>query len=107
MADYLHGSVLLYLDKLIDWGDYFARTKGDGVDASAERQALRSLLETCAEICAKIEPEARAGWWEPARLEHGEVVHPPHVQHGYERLREAGLVSASAASRCPPSLPTS
>jgi len=63
MADYLHGSVLLYLDKLIDWGDYFARTKGDGVDASAERQALRSLLETCAEICAKIEPEARATIW--------------------------------------------
>ena len=99
MADYLHDSVLLYLDKLLDWDDYFARKKGDGADLAAERQAVRSLLETCAEICAKIEPEARAGWWEAARLENGEVVHPPHVQHGYERLREAGLVSVGVKER--------
>ena len=99
MADYLHGSILLYLDRLLDWDDYFARKKGDGVDLATERQALRSLLETCAEICAKIEPEARAGWWEPATLANGEVVHPPHVQHGYERLREAGLVSVGVKER--------
>jgi len=99
MADYLHDSVLLYLDKLLDWDDYFARKKGDAADLAAERQALRSLLETCAEICAKIEPEARAGWWEAARLENGEVVHPPHVQHGYERLRDAGLVSVGVKER--------
>ena len=72
MSAYLHESVALYLEKLMDWDDYFARRKGDGADVAAERGALRSLLETCAEICEKLEPEARAGWAEPARLENGD-----------------------------------
>ena len=99
MAAYLHDSVLLYLEKLVDWDDYFARRKGDAIDVAAERGALRSLLETCAEICAKIEPESRAGWWEAARLENGEVVHPDHVRHGYEHLRDAGLVSVGVKEK--------
>jgi hypothetical protein len=99
MAAYLHDSVLLYLDRMIDWDDYFRRRKGDGTDVAAERAALRSLLETCAEICEKIEPEARAGWWQPAELVNGEVVHPDHVKHGYERLRDAGLVSVGVQER--------
>ena len=99
MADYLHDAILLYLDKLSDWDDYFARKKGDGVDLAPERAALRSLLETCAEICTEIEPEARAGWWEAAKLENGEVVHPPHVANGYARLREAGLVALGVKER--------
>jgi len=99
MAAYLHDAVLLYLDKLVDWDDYYARRKGDGADLGAERGALRSLLETAAEICTKIEPEARAGWWEPAKLSNGEVVHPEHVRHGYELLREAGLVSVGVRER--------
>jgi alkylation response protein AidB-like acyl-CoA dehydrogenase len=99
MPAYLHDSVLLYLEKLIDWDDFFARRKGDGADVTAERGALRTLLETCADICTKLEPEARAGWSEPARLENGEVVHPPHVRHGYEQLREAGLVSVGVKEK--------
>src|SRR5262249_36430045 len=99
MAAYLHDSVLLYLEKLVDWDDYYARRKGDGADLAAERGALRSLLETAAEICTKIEPEARAGWWEPAKLVNGEVIHPDHVRHGYEMLREAGLVSVGVKER--------
>jgi hypothetical protein len=99
MPAYLHDSVLLYLDKLIDWDDFYTRRKGDGTDVAAERGALRSLLETCAEICTKLEPEARAGWLEPARLENGEVIQPEHVRHGYELLREAGLVSVGVRER--------
>jgi hypothetical protein len=99
MPAYLHDSVLLYLEKLIDWDDFFARRKGDGADVAAERGALRSLLETCAEICTKLEPEARAGWLEPARLENGEVIQPDHVRRGYELLREAGLVSVGVKER--------
>jgi alkylation response protein AidB-like acyl-CoA dehydrogenase len=99
MPAYLHDSVLLYLEKLVDWDDFFTRRKGEGSDVAAERGALRSLLETCAEICTKLEPEARAGWFEPARLENGEVVQPDHVRRGYEALREAGLVSVGVKER--------
>jgi 3-(methylthio)propanoyl-CoA dehydrogenase len=99
MASYLHESVALYLEKLIDWDEYWTRRKGDGTDVAAERGAQASLLETCAEICAAIEPEARAGWWDPAVLQNGEVVQPDHVRKGYERLREAGLVSVGVKER--------
>ncbi len=93
MAAYLNDAMLLYLDKLVDWESYFRFRRGEDADVDAEREALRSVLQTTAEICEAIEPEARAGWEQAARLEKGEVVVPPHVEAGYERLREAGLVS--------------
>lgn len=93
MASYLNDAILLYLDRLVDWDSYFRFRKGFDVDVTAEKDTLRVILETAAEICASIEPEARAGWETPARLEDGEVVVPPHVAEGYARLREAGVVS--------------
>ena len=74
MAAYLHDGITLYLDRLYDWDEYFRLRKGDGVDVGAEREALREVLATCAEICASIEPESRAGWYEAAKLENGQVV---------------------------------
>jgi alkylation response protein AidB-like acyl-CoA dehydrogenase len=93
VAGYLNDGILIYLDELIDWDQFFHYRKGEGVDVEAERAALRGVLETCAEVCAQIEPLAREGWAEEARLEDGEVVKPEHSQRGYEMLREAGLVS--------------
>lgn len=94
---YLSSGVLLYLDHLVDWDSYFQNKKGDGADVEAERAALREVLETCARVCAEIEPEARAGWEREARLEGGEVVVPDHVGSGYQRLRDAGLLSPAVA----------
>jgi hypothetical protein len=99
MAAYLHDGIALYLDHLFDWDDYFRLRKGDSVDVAAERAALRGVLETCAEICAQIEPEALAGWWEAAKLENGEVVQPAHVRNGYAKLKEAGLVAFGVHDR--------
>ncbi len=93
MAGYLHDGILVYLDHLIDWDSYFQLTKGENVDVGAEKESLRVVLETAAEICASIEPEAREGWENAAELKDGEVIHPPHVARGYEKLKEVGLVS--------------
>jgi hypothetical protein len=95
MAGYLHDGILLYLNQRVDWEEYYRLRRGEGVDASAERAALLGVLETAAEICQKIEAEAREGWEEPAVLENGRVVVPAYVQRGYERLREAGILSLS------------
>jgi alkylation response protein AidB-like acyl-CoA dehydrogenase len=95
MADYLHDGVLLYLNQMVDWDSYFHMRKGDDADAVSEREALLDVLRTAAQICHEIEPESRAGWHEPSRIENGEVVWPPAVARGYERLREAGLLSFS------------
>ncbi len=93
MSSYLNDPILLYLDRLVDWDEHFRRMKGEGVDAAAEVDALRAVLGTVAEICESIEPEAREGWYAHATLEDDQVTHPPHVARGYEKLREAGIVS--------------
>ncbi len=95
MADYLHDGVLLYLNQMVDWDSYFQMRKGDDADAVSEREALLDVLRTAAQICREIEPESRSGWHEASRLERGEVVWPPAIERGYQRLREAGLVSFS------------
>jgi alkylation response protein AidB-like acyl-CoA dehydrogenase len=93
MSRYLNDPILLYLDHLVEWDEYFRLMKGEGADTGAEVDALRAVLSTVGEICESIEPEAREGWYNHARLEDDEVVHPPHVARGYEKLREAGIVS--------------
>ena len=52
MAAYLHDGFLVYLDKMVDWEGYFDLRKGSGVDVDAEREAMRGVLDTCAEVCA-------------------------------------------------------
>lgn len=99
MTTYLHEGIALYLDRRIDWDDYFRLRKGDAVDVVAERAALRGVLETCAEICASLEPASRAGWWQAATLEDGRVEAPAHVRDGYEKLRDAGLVAFGISER--------
>jgi alkylation response protein AidB-like acyl-CoA dehydrogenase len=93
VADYLNDAILLYINKLVDWESYFRLKKGHDVDAAAERHALVGVLETASEVCKEIEPEAREGWEEEARLEDGEVILPEHMRRGYERLVEAGLIA--------------
>lgn len=91
-AGYLHDGILIYLKEMVDWEAYYRHRKGDDVDVEAERAALIGVLETCAEICQEIEPEARKGWNQPAELVDGEVVQPPHIRAAYERIRDAGLI---------------
>ena len=93
MASYLHDGILLYLKDLVDWDGYYRLRKGEDVDLEAERGAMMTVLETVAEICQGIEPEAREGWEEPAKLVDGEVVQPAHIRNAYDKLKEAGLVS--------------
>ncbi len=93
MIPYLGDAIRFYLRDGVDWDTYFALRKGSEADAAAERAALTEILETAAKLCASLEPEMRADWAQPARLEHGEVVYPPHIARGYRALADAGLVS--------------
>jgi hypothetical protein len=93
MSAYLGDAVSLYLQELIDWESYFSWSKGESHDVEAERAALRDVLETGAQICSEMEPALRAGWYECAKLENGEVIYPPHIKETLDKLREAGLIS--------------
>jgi hypothetical protein len=93
MSAYLNDVVHLYLRELIDWEDYFGWTRGPGADVDAERNALHEVLGTAAQICQSLEESTRAGWDREAKLVDGRVVYPAHIEHAYEALKEAGLVS--------------
>jgi len=93
MAGYLNDGVLLYLDHLVDWDTFFRWRKGDDCDVATERETLRVVLDTAAEVCESIEGPARAGWEMTAQLKDGQVTLPPHIAAGYDKLRETGLVS--------------
>ena len=99
MSGYLHDGILLYLREMVDWDAYFRYRKGDDCDVESERAALVGVLETCAAICEEIEPEAREGWQQTAKLVDGKVIQPPHVQRGLAKLRQAGLVSLGVSER--------
>lgn len=93
MAGYVGEGTLLYLNQIIDWETYYRYSKGDSVDVAAERAALREALETYGSICEEIEKLSREAWGDAATLEDGQVVLPKPMQFGYEKLREAGLIS--------------
>ena len=93
MPSYFHDGITLYLDRLADWESYFTLAKGDDADVESETEALRSVLETCASICEKIEADCRETWDVPAELIDGEVILPEATQKAYDLLKEAGLVS--------------
>ncbi|MDH3685872.1 MAG: acyl-CoA dehydrogenase family protein [Myxococcales bacterium] len=93
MAGYLNDGVLLYLDHLVDWDTFFRWRKGEDCDVATERETLRVVLDTAAEVCESIEGPAREGWEMTAQLKEGQVTLPPHIAAGYEKLRETGLVS--------------
>ena len=81
------------MNELIDWETTLRLRKGADVDVEAEKAALMEVLETAAAICEEIEPEAREGWEQASELVDGEVVYPPHIQAGYDKLAEAGLIA--------------
>jgi alkylation response protein AidB-like acyl-CoA dehydrogenase len=93
MIPYLSDAIRFYLRDGVDWDTYFSLRKGGEVDPLVEREALSEIVDTAAKLCASMEPEMRAGWHQAARLENGEVLHPPHIARGYKALAEAGLVS--------------
>ena len=90
---YLSDAIAIYLSDVANFRAQMRRNAGEDVDAEADRDALHGVLETAAQICSEIEPAAREGWAQSARLEDGEVVYPDHIREGYEKLRDAGLVS--------------
>ena len=99
MSGYLNEGILLYVNQLIDWENFYQWSQGSDVDVDAERAALVEILETAAGICGEIEGFSREGWEQAARLEDGEVVYPDHIQKGYDMLAEAGLVSFGVESK--------
>ena len=94
MTDYYRAGMRLYLTKLVDWEHLLALRRGDAVDAEAEVDAFRTILETAASLAESFEDAARANWSAEAALTPDGGAEPPrHIRDAYEKLREAGLVS--------------
>jgi len=93
VADYLTPGMRLYLEKLVDWESLLTLRRGEAVDGEAEVGAIRSVIETAADLTAGFERRAREGWHAEAELTPDGGARPPaHMREAYDRLREAGLV---------------
>lgn len=90
--EFFHRDIQLFLRHRVDWERYFRLKRAEPVDVEAELSTFEQILRAHGEICEEIEEDAAAHWHDEVRLEGGEVIPPPHIQRGYERLREAGLV---------------
>lgn len=93
-AEFFHRDIRQFIESRVDWERYFRLKQGDGAGADAEEEVrtFASILQTLGDICRDIEKDARDHWHEEVRLEDGEVVVPPHIASGYEKLRAAGLI---------------
>jgi hypothetical protein len=91
-ADFFHDDMRLFMDNRVDWERYFRLKRGDGVRVVDEVETYRTVLATTGDICADIAAGARDHWHEEVRLEGGRVIVPPHIERGYGKLREAGLL---------------
>lgn len=88
---FFHGDIQLFIDHRFDWERYF-RLRGGNVNPAEEVETYKSVLSTAGEICKDVADAARDHWHDEVRLENGQVIVPPHITAGYEKLRKAGLL---------------
>ncbi|TMA38987.1 MAG: hypothetical protein E6J79_04910, partial [Deltaproteobacteria bacterium] len=89
--DFFHRDIQLFIDHRFDWDRYFS-LRGGAADVAEEVETYRTILRTAGEVCEDIDGSARDHWHEEVRLEGAQVVVPPHIAAGYEKLRAAGLL---------------
>lgn len=90
--EYFHDDIRLFLEQRVDWERYHKLRRSGPVDVEEELTTYRSILESLGQICEDIESDSRDKWHEEVRLEDGEVQVPAHIQSGYQKLKDAGLV---------------
>ncbi len=90
--EFFNPDMEFYIDHRVDWGRYFRLRRGAEVNAPEEVATYKMILRTVGEICEEIEVGARDHWHDHVQLVDGQVLLPPHIAAGYEKLRTAGLV---------------
>ncbi|MDG2303141.1 MAG: acyl-CoA dehydrogenase family protein [Candidatus Binatia bacterium] len=89
---FFHNDIRLFLERRVDWKRYHQLRRPGPVNLEEELDTYRSILGSTGQICEDIEAESRDHWHEEVRLEDGDVIVPAHIESGYQKLREAGLV---------------
>jgi alkylation response protein AidB-like acyl-CoA dehydrogenase len=93
MSDFFNSDMQLFLDGRVDWPRITRLRRGADVDAAEELAVYKMMLESAGQVCADLEEPAALGWSEEVTLRDGVVIKPAHIVDGYERFREAGLLS--------------
>jgi alkylation response protein AidB-like acyl-CoA dehydrogenase len=90
--EFFNRDMQLFLDHRVDWERYFRLRRTEPVAVADEIETYKTILRTVAEVCEDIEAGARDHWNEEVKLVDGQVVVPPHITAGYEKLRATGLL---------------
>ncbi len=88
---FFHADIEFFIDHRIDWERLLRLRLGPDAVVADEVDTYKMILRTAGEVCADIAAESEGHWHEAVDLVDGEVVVPPHVLSGYEKLRSAGL----------------
>jgi len=90
--DFFHRDMALFLEHRCDWPRWTRLRRGAEGAPAEEIETFRAVLRTAADVCAAIAAASRPHWHDHARLENGRVIWPAHIEAGYAKLREAGLL---------------
>lgn len=99
MQDFFNRDTESFIDQSVDWARYFRLRRPAPVDLHEEIETYKMILRTAGDICADLAQAAQEHWHEEVKLVDGQVVVPPHIKHGYEQLREAGLLCLTLSSK--------
>jgi alkylation response protein AidB-like acyl-CoA dehydrogenase len=92
-TEFFHQDMELFIDHRVDWKQYFHYRRPDVSNVGDEVDTYKTVLRTLSDICAEIDADSQGHWHDEVDLVDGQVVVPPHIAAGYEKLRSAGLVS--------------
>jgi len=90
--DFFHRDMALFLEHRCDWPRWTRLRRGAEGAPAEEVETFRAVLRTAADVCAAIAAASRPHWHDHARLENGRVIWPAHIEAGYAKLRESGLL---------------
>jgi len=93
MSDFFNSDMQLFLDGRVDWPRITRLRRGADVNPAEELAVYKMMLASAAEVCADLEESSALGWPTEVALRDGVVTKPAHIVDGYERFREAGLLS--------------
>jgi alkylation response protein AidB-like acyl-CoA dehydrogenase len=81
-----------FIDHRVDWERYLRMMRAQTSGVAEEVETFKMILRTVGEICEDIEAAAAEHWHEEVRVVDGNVVVPPHITAGYDKLRQTRLV---------------
>lgn len=89
---FFHDDMRWFMHNRVDWRGLLRLQGREAAAVNDEIATYEAVLATADQVCRALEEQSRLYWHEEAQLVDGQVKLPPHIEQGYEQLRQAGLL---------------